>query len=319
MKQPVLEKDLLVKTHDVAPDCGTNALLPQDYFPALKKQFKGRYKVKVQQSRHGDFREFYGKIKIGNWTFFYQSDGLDSGNEYALFKKGTPKDLVDKSIAVLVREISKEEKSYLEEYGSKDMKPQELKKQLESTKKKLEESEHVLSGKTSYWNSALKDYAPQERSFSETIFDRLMVKLNGDSLAREKIPQNPPVSYAVGKYFGWKHRKSEGSIFVKPTFEEEMQKDLEISQTKGPNIFDLLRRDRKHSKKELKRIEEEEKQLKKLIEENISYAKEVIESPKMMQQVISLGEQFYPEYEGKRKQLLQVTAKVDSHFLEHRE
>jgi hypothetical protein len=297
MNKPVLDMDLIVITHEIAPTGFTEVLPPFEYYSALKKRLKGQYKVRLLEDNEVDTMRQNGTIRIGNWRVYCQSDEMGKPDEYVVFKKGTPKSVVDKSLAVLVGKVSGDWLHTL-----KEEKSPKTKEQMKLTEEKLQESRKVLKGESSYWDTTLKDYVLQEKSDGENIFDALIVNTYAEKFARKKMLGNPAEAYAASVFLEWKHEQSaKAKTWRNPTFEKELEEKLKLA--KEEKISMLL----SHMFERIKeRTGNPCPDIRQFRERYASYAGQVLEDKEAMKRVVAMGEQIYPEYEGDRNVHLQI-------------
>lgn len=97
-----LEKDLKVNIHDVAPLSGFRQVDPYSFVQYMERTFKGQKIKTLGYGGDEDLREENCTVKIGRHEIEYQVCGLSGLDEYLLFESGTPKNIVDKTIASLV-------------------------------------------------------------------------------------------------------------------------------------------------------------------------------------------------------------------------
>lgn len=290
MGKPLLKKDMVAKTFDVTHfDQALRFLGPDEYISALEQQLGGSYKIRALKTGHEEGRIDYGWVRIGKWNVYFQGCGLDGGDDYLLFRKGTPKDLVDKSIAVLEKTVAEKEMKY---FGGKSEE-----EKVERTKKYrgyIDEAEKVLRGQASYWNTTLKNYMPRDRSMLEDTFDNFILVLNRRSYINHKLSgKSPAEKLLVDRYLEWKHDQSRKSILTEPTFQGELKRLVEFMGKYDYKDFTLL-----------KIGDAEKKELSKHIDEKISYYKSGLENPDLLKQIIAVGEELYPRWEKRRKQKL---------------
>jgi len=241
-------KLMRINVHDIAITTGMLRMVgPEKLYGEIKKQ-KGILFKRTRSNGFGceEGRVDYGSFTVDGYKIYFQDCGLFAGDEYIEFTEDTPKELIDKILAILVLTYAKEVKKFrssqitegLPKIGNIQIvdpamflaKEDGFDKFITEMEKELKEKEtkanEVLQGKGSYFDDILKNYKPIP-TLATTMLESAIQSLKRKEFAEKKgkeLSLSEVEVYLLNEYFEWKSRGgSEDWLF--PIFKKRIESD----------------------------------------------------------------------------------------------
>lgn len=282
----MLKEDLTVNIHDIYPAELLRLVHPEQLVESLKQH---GLPVKDVAFSSEEGRIEIGVFTVNNHKITYQVCGLSALDEYIIFRKNTPQELVDKVLAVLELTMAKEMIKIHQRKIGFALTPNEF---LAITDKKLEvyrnekiaeanqaieEAKQVLKGEKSYFDTKLKNYK-RPPTLAEALIEMGMKMIALDNFVEDKMKnENETIRYLVKSYIEWK-TKITGFENLYKTFQEKIKSRFEALSTKPQKGWGELN---EKDKKELKILET------------------AINNPKLIETAIQKGELILPQFQQK--------------------
>jgi hypothetical protein len=229
-----------INIHDLVEVGLLRLVSPEEFVEACKQN---GIIIKNENYWSEEGRLNFVEFETGEVKIHYQVCGLFAGDEYIIFPKNTPKQLIDKILAVLQLVLAENLVQHHNREVGFIMTPSELvakldnstldyrNKELNKTKTKIDEALLVLKGKKSYFDSLLKDYKPP-KTLGEAIFHiALTLQVVEDTVSECLDTKDKRLKYLVKEYLEWKI-KTTGFETLYDSFEDKVKTSYEGLSTK---------------------------------------------------------------------------------------
>lgn len=253
-----MEKEFKVAIHDIA----TISLLRMVDIPILISALERYFGDRISGVEMGSKldRVSYCYFTLDRTKVYYQVCGLFSGDEYFIFKRDVPNDVVDKVLSVFILTLCEEEEIYYNkecQYGKPSTKEIDIEylnlhdNNLKTISSMRREALEVFKGKKSYFNTKLKNY-----SASATLADAIANSYNLDQFIENVVNETDNediIKFLMKQYLEYKLQTS-ALDKNRPNFTQRIEYDFKAMNMRDfSSLGDELEKHLKELTKNLSR------------------------------------------------------------------
>lgn len=263
---------------------------PYEFVEALKQN---SFEVTNVEIGHKEGRIDYGYFVINEYNIQYQVCGLFAGDEWIIFPENTPKNLVDKVLAVLKLTLAEHmiqhhnqdvgfvvtPGEFIAEVENKVLSYRD--KELNRAREAVNDARNILKGKRSFFDKELKNYT-RSKTLGEAVLLMITRMMILDTTLKEEMRNEKEINiFLVKEYLEWKI-KTTGFENLYDSFPEKVKSNYEglsTSQERGWG---------EHTDRQKKEIR---------------FLKTALDNPKMIIDVMKLGDKILPILQEKLKEV----------------